>query len=53
MSESGGFPNTLNTNKHNTNTNKCYQYDFFYTSFTLGILQQTKVFSGHTIHQIP
>ena len=33
--------------------NKCYQYDSFYTSSMLGILQQTEQLNRHKIHQRP
>ena len=31
--------------------NKCYQYESFYTSSMLGILQENEQLSGHTLHQ--
>ena len=33
--------------------NKCYQYDSFYTSSMLGILQQTEQLSRRTLYQRP
>ena len=43
-----------NSDIHYFQTNKCYQYEFvnmnfFDTNFMLGILQQTKEFSSHTL----